>query len=170
MSEGERKPIPAIPKEAQVIAGILRDLGINDYDPGVLTQMLEFSYRYITNVLEDAKLYSNHARKRAIDSEDIKLAVQMLTEQTVTSPPTRDVLLDLANTRNNTQLPLVRPGVGLRLPPDRHCLTNTNYRLRVNRGGGGQSAGGRMTNGISTPTFNLQVQSGVKRKWDDGIQ
>jgi len=173
MSEMERKPVPAIPKEAQVMAGILRDLGMNDYDPGVLTQMLEFSYRYISNVLEDAKLYSNHARKRSIDSEDIKLAVQVLTEQSVNSPPTRDVLLDLAQGRNNTQLPLVKPGVGLRLPPDRHCLTSTNYRLRPNRGGGsaGQSAsgGGRITNGLSTPSFNLQVQQpgGTKRKWED---
>ena len=45
MSDGERKPVPAIPKEAQVMAAILRDLGILEYDPGVLTQMLEFSYR-----------------------------------------------------------------------------------------------------------------------------
>lgn len=173
MSETERKPVAAIPKEAQVMAGILRDLGMNDYDPGVLTQMLEFSYRYVTNVLEDAKLYSNHARKRNIDCDDIKLAVQVLTEQNVTCPPTRDVLLDLAQGRNNTQLPLVKPGVGLRLPPDRHCLTSTNYRLKSNRGGGtaGKSvSSGRMTNGVSTPSFNLQVQqpSGVKRKWEDG--
>jgi len=170
MTEGERKPIPAIPKEAQVMAAILRDLGIQDYDPGVLTQMLEFSYRYITNILEDAKVYSNHARKRGIDGDDIKLAVQVNTEQTVTGPPTRDVLLDLAQARNNTQLPLVKPGVGLRLPPDRHCLTNTNYRLRSSRGGQSQ-AGGRKTNGVTTPAFNIQVQPppglGAKRKWED---
>ena len=48
MSEGERKQVPTIPKEAQVMAGILRDLGIQDYEPGVLTQMVEFSYRYVT--------------------------------------------------------------------------------------------------------------------------
>jgi len=167
MSEGERKPVPAIPKEAQVMVGILRDLGIHQYDPGVLTQMLEFSYRYISNILEDAKLYSNHARKRTIDSEDVKLAVQVNTEQTVTGPPSRDVLLELAQSRNNQQLPLVKPGAGLRLPPDRHCLTSTNYRLRSARGGSGQTAA-RKTNGVSaTPTFNIQVQSGLKRKWDE---
>ena len=33
-----------------------------DYEPGVVTQMLEYSYRYITSVLEDARLYANHAR------------------------------------------------------------------------------------------------------------
>jgi hypothetical protein len=35
-----------------------------DYEPGVVTQMLEYSYRYITSVLEDARLYANHARYR----------------------------------------------------------------------------------------------------------
>lgn len=147
---------------------ILRDLGIQDYDPGVLTQMLEFSYRYISNILEDARVYSNHARKRMVDLEDVKLAVQVNTEQTVTGAPTREVLLDLAQSRNNTQLPLVKPGVGLRLPPDRHCLTNTNYRLRSARGGAGQTARGGKTNGVSTPQFNIQIQqSGNKRKWDE---
>jgi len=176
MSEGERKPVPTIPKEAQVMVAILRDLGIQDYDPGVLTQMLEFSYRYVSNILEDAKMFSNHARKRGIDAEDIKLAVQVNTEQTVTGPPDRDVLIDLAQSRNNTQLPLVKPGVGLRLPPDRHCLTNTNYKLKSNKGGGsglgaGSGGGGRKTNGVnSTPAFNIQVQqppTGGKRKWED---
>lgn len=148
------------------MVSILRDLGIHEYDPGVLTQMLEFSYRYISSILEDARVYSNHARKRVVDLEDVKLAVQVNTEQSVTGPPTREVLLDLAQARNSTQLPLVKPGVGLRLPPDRHCLTNTNYRLRSARGGAGQTA--RKTNGVATPQFNIQIQQpGTKRKWDE---
>jgi len=162
--EGERKQPPTIPKEAQVIVTILRDLGIQDYEPGVLTQLVEFSYRYVTKVLEDAKVYSGHARKRAVDIEDIRLAVQVLTEQNVTSPPTRDVLLELAQTKNDVPMPLPRSGAGLRLPPDRHCLTSTNYRLTASRGGTGQAASGgvRMVNGGSgsgasaVPTFQIQ--------------
>lgn len=190
-SEGlEKKPglTPAIPKEAQVMATILRDLGINDYEPGVVTQMLEFSYRYITSVLEDARTYSNHARKKQLDVDDIKLAVQMQCEQNNTAPPTREVLLELSQFRNSTQLPLVKPGAGLRLPPDRHCLTAVNYRLRSARGGtAGQSAagggsnstggGGRKVNGLSNscssvPAFNIQVQPSpaVKRKHDETQQ
>eukprot|EP00088_Acartia_fossae_P012029 TRINITY_DN16157_c0_g1_i10.p1 TRINITY_DN16157_c0_g1~~TRINITY_DN16157_c0_g1_i10.p1 ORF type:complete len:229 (+),score=63.55 TRINITY_DN16157_c0_g1_i10:478-1164(+) len=148
MSEGERKQVPTIPKEAQVMAGILRDLGIQDYEPGVLTQMVEFSYRYVTKVLEDAKVYSQHARKRNVDIDDVKLAVQVMCDQTVTSPPTRDVLLELAQAKNEVQLPLVRSSAGLRLPPDRHCLTSTNYRLTASRGGGGQSASSGGATGI----------------------
>jgi len=164
------------------MVGILRDLGIQDYEPGVLTQMAEFSYRYVTKVLEDAKVYSGHARKRAIDIDDVRLAVQVMTEQTVTSPPPRDVLLELAQAKNDIQLPLERSGAGLRLPPDRHCLTSTNYRLTASRGGAGHTANGgvRMVNGGGTPvvpTFQIQPMQppgggavsggGAKRKWDE---
>jgi len=167
-----------MPKEAQVMAGILRDLGITQYDPGVLTQMLEFSYKYTSNILKDAKMYSNHARKRGIDCDDIKLAVQVNSEQTVTTPPPKELLIELSEAKNSVQLPLIKPGAGLRLPPDRHCLTSTNYRLKsAARGGGGSGhsavsgGGGRKPNGLgSTPSFNIQVQGGGfnKRKWENG--
>jgi len=109
---------------------ILRDMGINDFDPRVVNQMLEFSYRYVTNILDDSRMYSQHAKKKAIDIEDVKLAVQMQTDQNFTSPPPREVLLDLARYKNAIQLPLIKPAVGLRLPPDRHCLTACNYKLK----------------------------------------
>lgn len=34
-----------IPKDAQVIVSIMKDMGITDYDPKVINQLLEFSYR-----------------------------------------------------------------------------------------------------------------------------
>jgi len=52
-----------MPKDAQAVAAILRDMGISQYEPRALCQLLEFSYRYVTNVLEDAKAVSTHARK-----------------------------------------------------------------------------------------------------------
>ena len=117
-----------LPKEAQVMISILRDMGINDFEPRVINQMLEFSYRYVTNVLEDARVYSQHARKKVIDIDDVKLAVQMQSDVSFTSPPPREVLLEMARAKNAVQLPLVKAAVGLRLPPDRHCLTACNYR------------------------------------------
>ena len=35
----------SIPKEAQIMAAILKDMGVNEYEPRVLNQMMEFSYR-----------------------------------------------------------------------------------------------------------------------------
>ena len=35
----------SVPKEAHVMAAILKDMGVTDYEPGVVNQMLEFTYR-----------------------------------------------------------------------------------------------------------------------------
>ncbi|XP_055709410.1 transcription initiation factor TFIID subunit 9 [Phlebotomus papatasi] len=120
-----------IPKDAQVIMSILKELGVTDYEPRVINQLLEFTYRYVTCILDDAKIYANHAKKKFIDPEDVKLASQMVLDKTFTSPPPRDVLLDLARSKNTAPLPLIKPHCGLRLPPDRYCLSSCNYKLKA---------------------------------------
>ncbi|NXI18493.1 transcription initiation factor TFIID subunit 9B [Anomalospiza imberbis] len=118
------------PKDAQVMAQILKDMGITEYEPRVINQMLEFAYRYVTTILEDAKIYSSHAKKSSVDADDVRLAIQCRTDQSFTSPPPRDFLLDIARQKNQTPLPLIKPYSGPRLPPDRYCLTAPNYRLK----------------------------------------
>ncbi|NXR59267.1 TAF9 factor, partial [Rhadina sibilatrix] len=118
------------PKDAQVMAQILKDMGITEYEPRVINQMLEFAYRYVTTILEDAKIYSNHAKKSSVDADDVRLAIQCRTDQSFTSPPPRDFLLDIARQKNQTPLPLIKLYSGPRLPPDRYCLTAPNYRLK----------------------------------------
>lgn len=119
------------PKDAQVMTAILKDMGVNEFEPKVVNQLLEFSYRYVSEVLDDAKAVSAHAKKKAVDLEDVKLAVSMYAEQNVTSPPSREILLDMARTKNANPLPVPKATSGLRLPPDRHCLTGINYRLKL---------------------------------------
>ena len=86
-------------------------------------------------------MLSAHARKKAVDLDDVKLAVQMHTDHNLTNPPPRDLLLDVAAKRNAIPLPVPKQSGGLRLPPDRYCLTATNYKLKPNkkRGGGAKS-------------------------------
>ena len=60
----------------------------------------------------------------------MRLAIQCRADQSFTSPPPRDFLLDIARQRNQTPLPLIKPYLGPRLPPDRYCLTAPNYRLK----------------------------------------
>merc|ERR1719219_587786 len=103
-----------MPKDAQVMASILRDMGITEWEPRVINQLLEFAYNYVTTVLDDAKMLSGHAKKKTIDVEDVRLAVQMYTDKNVTSPPTRDVLLEVARVKNATTLPIPKPTSGLR--------------------------------------------------------
>ncbi|XP_035480444.1 transcription initiation factor TFIID subunit 9 isoform X2 [Scophthalmus maximus] len=119
-----------VPKDAQVMMQILKDMGITEYEPRVINQMLEFTYRYVTTIIEDAKIYATHAKKSTVDADDIKLAIQCRMDQSFTSPPPRDFLLEVARQKNQTPLPLIKPYTGPRLPPDRYCLTAPNYRLK----------------------------------------
>ncbi|XP_056267026.1 transcription initiation factor TFIID subunit 9 isoform X1 [Pseudoliparis swirei] len=121
----------SIPKDAQVMVQILKDMGITEYEPRVVNQMLEFTYRYVTTIIEDAKIYATHAKKSTVDADDIKLAIQCRMDQSFTSPPPRDFLLEVARQKNVTPLPLIKPYTGPRLPPDRYCLTAPNYRLKT---------------------------------------
>ncbi|KAJ8348460.1 hypothetical protein SKAU_G00270490 [Synaphobranchus kaupii] len=119
-----------VPKDAQVMIQILKDMGITEYEPRVINQMLEFTYRYVTTIIEDAKIYATHAKKSTVDADDIRLAIQCRMDQSFTSPPPRDFLLEVARQKNQTPLPLIKPYTGPRLPPDRYCLTAPNYRLK----------------------------------------
>ena len=84
----------------------------------------------MSTILDDAKIYSSHAKKATVDADDVRLAIQCRADQSFTSPPPRDFLLDIARQRNQTPLPLIKPYSGPRLPPDRYCLTAPNYRLK----------------------------------------
>nr|XP_006113731.1 transcription initiation factor TFIID subunit 9-like [Pelodiscus sinensis] len=153
------------------MAQILKDMGITEYEPRVINQMLEFTYRYVTTILEDAKIYSSHAKKSSVDADDVKLAIQCRTDQSFTSPPPRDFLLDIARQKNQTPLPLIKPYSGPRLPPDRYCLTAPNYRLKSLQKKVSSSAGritvprlsvGAVSSRPSTPTLAQTVAVSTK--------
>uniref|UniRef100_A0A8C6MTG3 TATA-box binding protein associated factor 9B n=1 Tax=Mus spicilegus TaxID=10103 RepID=A0A8C6MTG3_MUSSI len=130
MEPAKMAPIKNAPRDALVMAQILKDMGITEYEPRVINQMLEFAFRYVTTILDDAKIYSSHAKKPTVDADDVRLAIQCRADQSFTSPPPRDFLLDIARQKNQTPLPLIKPYAGPRLPPDRYCLTAPNYRLK----------------------------------------
>ncbi|KAL6098268.1 taf9b [Pungitius sinensis] len=162
-----------IPKDAQVMIQILKDMGITEYEPRVINQMLEFTYRYVTTIIEDAKIYATHAKKSSVDADDIKLAIQCRMDQSFTSPPPRDFLLEVARQKNQTPLPLIKPYTGPRLPPDRYCLTAPNYRLKtvqkkVSSAGGRISVPrlsvGSVSSRPSTPTLGTPSLQSVSTK------
>ncbi|GAB1303060.1 Transcription initiation factor TFIID subunit 9B [Apodemus speciosus] len=130
MEPAKMAPLKNAPRDALVMAQILKDMGITEYEPRVINQMLEFAFRYVTTILDDAKIYSSHAKKPTVDADDVRLAIQCRADQSFTSPPPRDFLLDIARQKNQTPLPLIKPYAGPRLPPDRYCLTAPNYRLK----------------------------------------
>ncbi|XP_067944314.1 transcription initiation factor TFIID subunit 9-like [Watersipora subatra] len=132
MSGGDGKP-SGVPRDVLVIQSILKDAGVTDYEPAVIPQLLDFTYRYVTDILDDAKAFSSHAGKKSLDVEDTKLAVQLKLDKSYTNPPPRELLLDIASHRNSQSLPVIKPYTGPKLPPDRYCLSSMNYQLKTHR-------------------------------------
>ena len=46
---------------------------------------------YVTDVVEDARVYSTHANRKTINIDDVKLAVSQKLDHSFTSPPPREV-------------------------------------------------------------------------------
>ncbi|KAK9904929.1 hypothetical protein WJX75_005818 [Coccomyxa subellipsoidea] len=117
-----------LPKGAVLVKNVLDSMGIKHYEPAVVTQLLEFCYRYISDVLEDAQAYSCPPRN-SIKLEDVMLAIQSQEAFQFAKPPPQEVLMQLAERRNAQPLPELKNTFGLRLPPEEDCLLGANYQL-----------------------------------------
>lgn len=87
MAEGEED----LPRDAKIVKSLLKSMGVEDYEPRVIHQFLELWYRYVVDVLTDAQVYSEHAGKQTIDSDDVKLAIQSKVNFSFSQPPPREV-------------------------------------------------------------------------------
>lgn len=160
MAEKDKSKPPQtknIPKDGQVILSIMKEMGINEYEPKILVQLTEFVYRYATSILEEARSYAN-SKKRTLDLDDVRLALVLSSESTFTMPPSRETILECARNKNSSPLPLIKPHCGLRLPPDRHCLSSCNYTLK-NSSQKKQKTSFTMSGG--TPALKLATKPGL---------
>ncbi|XP_014441893.1 LOW QUALITY PROTEIN: transcription initiation factor TFIID subunit 9-like [Tupaia chinensis] len=163
MESGKMTSPKSMPKDVQMMAQILKDMGITEYEPRVINQMLEFAFQYMTTILDDAKSYSSHAKKATVGTDDVRLAIQCRADHLLPLfPQGIFFLLDIARQRNQTPLPLIKPYSGPRLPPDRYCLTAPNFGLKSLQKKASTSAGritvprlsvGSVTSRPSTPTL-----------------
>ena len=120
----------SMPKDAQMMAQILKGMGITEYEPRVINQMLEVAFWYVTTILDDAKIYSIMLKKLLLMQMMCDWQSSVLLTSLLPLLPQETFLLDIARQRNQTPLPLIKPYSGPRLPPDRYCLTAPNYRLK----------------------------------------
>jgi len=161
------------PKDIQIMTQILKDVGITDYEPRVVNQMVEFTYRYVSNVLEDANLFSSYAKKKAIDCDDISLAIQLQVDKGFTGPPPRDLLLEIARTKNNQTLPTIKSHNGPRLPADRYSLIACNYKQKSNKSkpsSGATTAAGPQQNFRSSLTGTSLLNAGANNTGAGGLK
>ncbi|KAI8888204.1 TFIID-31kDa-domain-containing protein [Backusella circina FSU 941] len=117
------------PRDARIVSLIIQSLGVEDYDPKVVHQLLEFAHRYTSDVFQDALIYAEHAQKNDLELEDIQLAIQGRVNYSFTTPPPKEFLLELAQEKNKTPLPLIPEKYGIRLPSEKHCLTGINFSI-----------------------------------------
>lgn len=124
---------PQIPKEVKMASSLLTSCGIEECEPKVIQQILEFMYRYTTDILQESLVYSQHAGKNDIDLEDLRLGIRMKSKNLFTSPPSREFLMELSSRKNSIPLPLLDDKIGLRLPADKHTLLGAHYRITSQR-------------------------------------
>jgi transcription initiation factor TFIID subunit 9B len=93
---------------------------------------------YTAGVLKDAVIYNDHARGsngngpasgKNLTTEDVRLAIAARTNYQFNPVTPKELLLELAAERNKKPLPAVLPGFGIRLPPEKYCLTARDWSL-----------------------------------------
>ncbi|KAJ3085675.1 Transcription initiation factor TFIID subunit 9B [Quaeritorhiza haematococci] len=122
-----------MPRDAKLLSLLLQSMDIDDYEPKVIPQLLEFTHRYVVDVLTDAQLFAEHAGRSELDLADVRLAVEGRISHSFTNPPAKDFLFELAEKKNSQPLPIVPEKFGVRLPPERHCLTGINFQILPER-------------------------------------
>ncbi|KAF9076355.1 transcription initiation factor IID, 31kD subunit-domain-containing protein, partial [Rhodocollybia butyracea] len=129
------RPADNLPPTARAIALILASTpSVQDAQPGVLHQLLEFSNRYTAQVLTDAKVYADHAgRQDKLDIDDVVLAVQARVGWEFGGRVPSEYILSLATQTNATPLPALQEVFGVRLPQSSDCLTNIDFDLVPNK-------------------------------------
>lgn len=100
------------------MAALLRSHGAA-YEPRVVSQLLEFSYRHVAEVLQEAQHYANHrAVGGSVTLADSRLAAASLLTHTFTEPLGGEELARLVAPLNAQPLPPVRTTPGLTVPPE----------------------------------------------------
>ncbi|KAF9004775.1 transcription initiation factor IID, 31kD subunit-domain-containing protein, partial [Cyathus striatus] len=129
------RPADNLPTTARAIALLLSSTpSVQDAQPGVLHQLLEFSHRYTAQVLTDASVYAEHAgRAGKIEIEDVTLAVQARVGWEFGGRVPKEYILSLATEVNAAPLPAVPEVFGVRLPPPSECLTSVDFDLVPNK-------------------------------------
>ncbi|THH03592.1 hypothetical protein EW145_g6158 [Phellinidium pouzarii] len=128
-------PTDTLPPTARTIALLLASTPtIQDAQPGVLHQLLEFSHRYTSQVLSDALVYAEHAgRAGKLEMEDVVLAIQARVGWEFGGRVPKEYILSLASQANAIPLPSVPEVFGVRTPSSPHVLSQVDFDLLPNR-------------------------------------
>lgn len=124
------------PRDVKLLHLILASMGVTSYQDAVPLQLMDFAHRYTLGILNDALLYNDYANANGgqlpagvgassaqLTVDDIRLAVAARVQNQFKPAAPKEMLLELALERNRRPLPSVGQTYGLRLPPEKYCLT-----------------------------------------------
>lgn len=119
------------PRDVRLLHLLLASQSIHQYEDQVPLQLMDFAYRYTRGVLKDATAYSDYAESSndGLTVEDIRLAIAARTQYQFKPTAPKELLLQLAADRNKKALPQVMGMWGVRLPPEKYCLTAKEWDL-----------------------------------------
>lgn len=139
------------PRDARLIHMILANLGVTAYQERVPLQLMDFAYRYTSSTLQDAlhltsegyggsgpggggggrgAATSNISDMGSITLSALRLSIASRTHYQFNPSIPKEYYQDLAQERNRVALPAVGKDWGVRLPPERYCLTGVGWGLR----------------------------------------
>ena len=125
-SSKRKRDVPGVPRDAHLVSAVLRSMGVHNFEPRVLHQLLECMQRYTAEVVLEGGEYAVHAGRSQLESEDVHLAIRL---RAAASQAGASSLIEwLAKERNRVPLPEAPRSAG-QLPPQRLCLLNQNYQL-----------------------------------------
>jgi histone H3/H4 len=163
--------LKATAKHKEIVEGIMRDMGINLYDPALPVQLLDVAHKVTRQILSEAKEVAEYSGKKTLDADDVKFGIQTFEDGFKAKRPSRQFMMELATEKNAQPLPPIKQNFGLRLPNDRFCQVQPNYKFKgvPKRTAPAQAdpsrmRTGRMTCGIKCARKQSSVFSG-NGKW-----
>lgn len=81
--------------------------GIEYYEKNVVNQLIEFMHYYVTETVQDAKLYRDHAGKDKVDVGDMRLAIATKNFDSFTRPLPVSTIKQVADEKNQKPLPAI---------------------------------------------------------------
>lgn len=126
-----------VPRDVRLLHLLLASQSIHQYEDQVPLQLMDFAFRYTRGVLKDAMVYSDYAESsnQGLTLEDIRLAIAARTQYQFKPTAPKELLLQLAAERNKKALPQVMGMWGVRLPPEKYCLTAKEWDLDEDKTG-----------------------------------
>ena len=120
-------PSSALPRDAKLVISVLESMGVEEYEPRVLTGLLEYMHRYCAEVFTASADYATHAGRDALDAQDVHLATKL---KAAASATTATALIErMARERNRMPLPPPPPNERLQLPAEKNCLLTPNFQM-----------------------------------------